>query len=261
MLGAIAGDVIGSVYEWDNIKTKDFPLLPEACFFTDDTVLTVAPADAILCGTHYAQVMKAYYLKYPHAGYGGRFHDWAQSDELAPYFSWGNGAAMRISPAAYAFGTLESVLRQAAHFTSVTHDHPEGIKGAQATAAAIFIGRTGGSKSEIRDYVERVFGYDLSRTLDDIRPTFTFNESCQKTVPEALTCFLESTDFEDAIRNAVSLGGDSDTIACITGAVAEGFYGGVPEPIAKVVLQKLSPGLRRVTSKFLQTHVQANRGA
>jgi ADP-ribosylglycohydrolase len=228
---------------------------------TDRRVLTVALADAILSGTDYAQVMKAYYLRYPHAGYGERFHDWALSDELAPYSSWGNGAAMRISPSAYAFDSLDSVLRQAAHFTSVTHNHPEGIKGGQATAAAIFIGRTGGSKSDIRDYIERTFGYDLSRTVDAIRPAYTFDESCQRTVPEALTCFLESTDFEDAIRNAVSLGGDSDTLACIAGAVAEGYYRAVPDHIAAVVLKKLSPDLRRVTMKFMQAHMQSASGA
>jgi ADP-ribosylglycohydrolase len=261
VLGAIAGDVIGSVYEWDNIKTKDFPLLTDDSFFTDDTVLTVALADAVLSGTDYAKVMKTYYMRYPHAGYGGRFHEWASSDDLTPYFSWGNGAAMRISPSAYAYDTLEKVLRQAALFTGATHNHPEGIKGGQATAAAIFIGRTGGSKTDIRSYIERTFGYDLSRTVAEIRPTYKFNESCQGTVPEALTCFLESTDFEDAIRNSISIGGDSDTIACIAGAVAEGFYGKVPDHIAKAVLQKLDPSLRKVTLSFMRAHMRNPSGA
>jgi ADP-ribosylglycohydrolase len=254
MLGAIAGDVIGSIYEWKNIKSKDFPLFAAGSYFTDDSVLTVALADALLSGESYAQVMKAYYERYPYAGYGGRFQDWAMSSELSPYFSWGNGAAMRISPVAYAFDTIEEVLRQAAHYTGVTHDHPEGIKGGQATAAAIFIGRTGGSRADIRSYVEQSFGYDLARTVDAIRPRYVFDESCQKTVPEALICFLESTDFEDCIRNAISLGGDSDTLACIAGAVAEGFYGGVPEPIAKFALQKLDAPLRQVTLKFMRKH-------
>jgi ADP-ribosylglycohydrolase len=256
MLGAIAGDVIGSVYEWHNIKTKDFPLLVDNCVFTDDSILTVALADAILSGASYGPVMKAYYKRYPHAAYGGGFHRWARSGNMAPYNSWGNGAAMRISPAAYAYGTLEDVLRQARLFTAVTHDHPEGIKGGQATAAAIFIGRTGGSKADIRNYVQQNFGYDLGRTVDAIRPDYEFDESCQGTVPEALTCFLESTDFEDAIRNAISLGGDSDTLACITGAVAEGFYGAIPAHIAKPVLQKLDKNLHDITSRFMQTYVR-----
>lgn len=254
MLGAIAGDVIGSVYEWDNIKTKSFPIIPDGCFFTDDTVLTVALADAILSNAAYGPVMKAYVKRYPHAGYGGGFDRWAHSDDSAPYNSWGNGAAMRISPAAYAYGTLDDVLRQARHFTAVTHNHPEGIKGGQATAAAIFLARTGAAKADIRSHVETNFGYDLHQTLDSIRPGYGFDESCQGTVPPALIAFLESTDFEDAIRNAISLGGDSDTLACITGSVAEAFYGSVPPHIAEPVLRTLNPDLRRVVTSFRQAY-------
>lgn len=257
MLGAIAGDVIGSVFEWNNVKSKDFPLFSSGSTFTDDSVLTIALAEAILTGADYAQVMRVYYDRYPHAGYGGRFHKWARSDAPSPYSSWGNGAAMRISPAAYAFNTLDEVLQQAERFTSVTHNHPEGIKGAQATAAAIFIARQGGSKQDIRQLVEDRFGYDLSRTVDQIRPAYQFDESCQGTVPEALICLLEASDFEDAIRNAISIGGDSDTLACIAGSVAEPLFGGVPEPIAKAVLAKLDPHLSGVTTRFIAQYRDA----
>lgn len=251
MLGAIAGDIIGSIYEWDNIKTKQFELFGQDCFFTDDSVLTIALADAILNQQDYVSVMKSYYRRYPDAGYGGMFHRWARSEDSQPYKSWGNGAAMRISPVGFAFDNLDEVLANAGRYTEVTHNHPEGIKGAQATAAAIFLARNGGTKSEIKTYVTTAFGYDLSKTLDEIRPTYEFNESCQRTVPQAITAFLESTDFEDAIRNAISLGGDSDTLACITGGVAEAFYGGVPIWIAAKVMTLLDDELRRVTTAFM----------
>lgn len=250
MLGAIAGDVIGSIYEWDNLRRKEFELFDDRCTFTDDSVLTIALADAILSNADYTRVMKAYYRRYPGRGYGGRFHEWAASDDLRPYNSWGNGAAMRISPVAHAFDSLPDVLAQARRYTAVTHDHPEGIKGAQATAAAVFMGRIGSSKAEIRSCIEQDFGYELSATVDSIRPHYVFDESCQGTVPQALVCFLESEDFEDAIRNAVSIGGDTDTVACITGAVAEGFYGGVPDAIAERVLSVLDDDLRGVVTRF-----------
>jgi ADP-ribosylglycohydrolase len=256
MIGAIAGDTIGSVFEWNNVKTKNFPLFSTDSCFTDDTVLTVALAEAILTGADYDRVMRAYYYRYPAAGYGGSFHGWALSDAPAPYSSWGNGAAMRISPAAYAYDTLEEVLLRSEHFTAVTHNHPEGVKGGQATAAAIFIARKGGSKADIRHFIEDRFGYNLSRTVDEIRPTYDFDESCQGTVPEALICLLEASDFEDAIRNAISIGGDSDTLACIAGAVAEPLFGGVPELIAKVVLGKLDPYLRGVTTDFIAKYMR-----
>lgn len=252
MIGAIAGDIIGSVYEWHRIKSKEFALFSPKCFYTDDSVLTIALADAILTGKDYAQIMKAYYRRYPDAGYGGRFHQWAQSHDSKPYNSWGNGAAMRISPVGFAFGNLEDVLLKAETFTAVTHNHPEGIKGAQATAAAIFLARTGKSKPEIQKYIESTFGYDLTRTLDEIRPDYRFNESCQETVPQAIIAFLESTDYEDAIRNAISLGGDSDTLACITGGIAEAFYGGVPEMIRERAMAILDEKLRRVTEDFIR---------
>ena len=255
MLGAIAGDIIGSVYEWHNIKTKEFPLFSPKCFFTDDSVLTIALADTILSGTPYVESLKRFYHWYPHCGYGGGFHHWVQSGSDRPYKSWGNGAAMRISPAGWAYDDLDTVLAKAAEFTGVTHNHPEGIKGGQSTAAAIFLARQGKSKQEIRGYVESEFGYDLSRHVDEIRPTYAFDESSQGTVPEAICAFLDSTDYEDAIRNAISLGGDSDTLACITGGIAEAFYGGVPEPIVSKVYQVLDARLGAVTRQFTEKYV------
>jgi len=253
MIGAIAGDIIGSVYEWDRIKTKDFDLFRTDCFFTDDTVLTVALAESILTGADYASLMRAYYRRYPGAGYGGFFHQWARVHGSPPYNSWGNGAAMRISAVGFAFDSLEEVLERAGHYTAVTHNHVEGIKGAKATAAAIFLARNGGSKAEIRKYLTETFSYDLVRTVDEIRPAYRFNESCQETVPEAIVCFLDSTDFEDAIRNAVSLGGDSDTIACITGGIAQAHYG-VPPDIAERALSFLDADLKQITTRFLSRY-------
>ena len=249
MIGALAGDIIGSVYEWNNIKTKDFTLFRPECFFTDDSVLTVALAEAILRGSDYEALMKKYYHRYPHAGYGGSFHKWARSSQSGPYNSWGNGAAMRISPAGFAFESLEEVLHQSRVYTALTHNHPEGIKGAQATATAIFLARNGADKLQIKRHLSSSFGYDLDRTCDDIRPVYQFNESCQKTVPEAIIAFLESEGFEDSIRLAISLGGDSDTLACITGGISEAYYG-VPEFISSKVLQILDDDLRAITLEF-----------
>ncbi len=225
MIGAIAGDIIGSPYEFRPHKSVDFPLFSADCRFTDDTVLTIALAEAILTGAEYATVMKQYYLRYPDAGYGGGFRKWAVAANSKPYRSFGNGAAMRISPVAFYCTTLEEVLAQAEAYTVVTHNHPEGIKGAQATAAAIFLARTGSSKKEIKEYVTTTFDYDLSRSCDQIRPEYKFDVTCQGSVPEAITCFLESSDYESTVRLAVSLGGDSDTQACIAGGIAEAFYG------------------------------------
>ena len=257
MIGAIAGDIIGSVYEWNNIKTKQFELFAPRCVFTDDSVLTIALAESILNNESYTTLLKNYYQRYPDAGYGGYFHQWARSANPRPYNSWGNGAAMRISPVGFAFGKLEDVLDRARQYTEITHDHPEGIKGAQATASAVFVARTGSAKKEIKEYLEREFKYNLSKTLDEIRPAYGFDVSCQGTVPQAITAFLESQDFEDAIRNAVSLGGDSDTLACITGGIAQAFYGGVPEFIFEKVMLILDEDLRRVTAKFLTTYCNA----
>lgn len=254
MLGALAGDIAGSIYEWHNVKSKDVPLFTEKCFFTDDSVLTVALADTILTGTPYVENLQTFCDLYPTAGYGGRFMIWAQSKNPEPYNSWGNGAAMRISPAGWAFDDLDTVLKKAAEFTAVTHNHPEGIKGGQATAAAIFLARTGRTKTEIRKYVETSFGYDLSHHIDEIRPTYKFTESSQETVPQAIRAFLDATDFEDALRNAISLGGDSDTIACITGGIAESFYGCVPAWIEEKVYSILDARLGAITKQFTEKY-------
>ena len=250
MLGALTGDIVGSIYEWDNIKTTEFPLFRESCFFTDDSVLTVALAEAILTGKSYESLLRRYYRRYPDAGYGSRFVTWARSSGSAPCDSWGNGAAMRISPVGWAFDSLEEVQKKAAEFTVPTHNHPEGIKGAQAVAAAVFLGRTGATKPEIRNYITNTFGYDLSRTCREIRPGHLFDVSCRGTVPPAFAAFLESADFESALRLAVSLGGDSDTLACITGGIAEAFYGGVPGEILRQTFTCLDDQLLRVSMEF-----------
>lgn len=250
MIGAIAGDIIGSAYEHRPIKTKDFPLFDPRCRFTDDTVLTVAIADAILSGRAYLDSVREIGRRYPRAGYGGTFVAWLHSHDPRPYNSWGNGSAMRVSPVGFAFSSEEEVLEQAKRTAEISHDHPEGIKGAQATALAVFLARTGAEKEEIRTRIADLFGYDLSRTVDGIRPGYFFDVSCQGTVPEAIISFLESSSYEDAVRNAVSLGGDSDTLACITGGIAEAFYGAVPEAIHAVVQQCLTPDLWEVTEAF-----------
>ena len=254
MLGAIVGDIVGSVYEWNNIKTKKFELFSPKCFFTDDTVLTVALADSILTGAPYVKNLKKFSLMYPDAGYGGGYRRWVLSESFAPYNSYGNGAAMRISPVGFAYDDLDTVLQKAEEFTAVTHNHPEGIKGGQATAAAIYLGRTGKTKEEIRAFMEERFGYDLSRHVDEIRPTYKFNETCQGTVPQAIRAFLDSTDFEDAIRTAISLGGDSDTLACITGGIAQAFYVGVPLPIQNKVYAILDEPLGQITREFMDRY-------
>lgn len=251
MIGAIAGDIIGSIYEWHNIKTTEFELFSPGCHFTDDSVLTIALADAILSGENYTTKMKDYFHRYPDAGYGTNFAGWASSENNEPYNSWGNGAAMRISPVGYTFSSLDVTLQMAEYYTALTHNHPEGIKGGCATAAATFLARRGHSKSEIKEFIENRFGYNLNRTLDKIRPDYQFDVSCQGSVPEAIIAFLESNDFEDAIRKAVSLGGDSDTIACITGGIAQAFYGGVPASITKQVYAILDEPLRKITKDFM----------
>ncbi len=249
MLGAIAGDIIGSVYEHHPIKTKDFPLFHENCRFTDDTVLTVAVAGAILSGRPYREEVWETGRRYPGAGYGLNFFQWLQADNPRPYDSWGNGAAMRVSPVGFAFSSEADVLRQAAATAEISHNHPEGVKGARATALAVFLARTGAGKEMIRSRLRDTFGYDMDRTVDDIRPEYHFDVSCQGTVPEAMIAFLDAGSYEDSVRNAVSLGGDSDTLACIAGGVAEAFYG-LPEKITEKVLACLTPDLREITLRF-----------
>lgn len=254
MIGAIAGDIIGSVYEGNNINTKVFPLFASHCRPTDDTVLTVAVADVLMNGGSYTEQLKAYCLRYPDAGYGMSFRRWALSTRSEPYNSWGNGSAMRVSPVGFAMSSLELALSEAKRSAEVTHNHPEGIKGAQATAAAIFLARTERHKETVKSYVEERFGYDLSQSLDKIRPSYGFDVSCQGSVPQAMVAFLESTDFEDALRNAVSLGGDSDTIACIAGGIAQAYYGEIPEAIAQQALDKLDKPLQKVTQEFMSKY-------
>lgn len=233
MLGAMIGDIVGSVYEWHNIKTTDFIFLKDNCRFTDDTVLTAATANALMTDGDYAAVYQDFARRYPKRGYGGSFSQWVRAEDPQPYNSWGNGSAMRVSPVGFAFDTTGEVLAEAERSASVTHNHPEGIKGAQSTALAIFLSRQGASQAEIREEIKKRFGYDLNRTLAEIRPSYKFDVSCQGSVPEAIIAFLESEGYEDAVRKAISLGGDSDTIACITGGIAEAFYGGVPKDIAE----------------------------
>jgi ADP-ribosylglycohydrolase len=252
MLGAIVGDVIGSVHEYSGTKTTSFPLFDADCRFTDDTVLTVAVADSLMTGRAYVDAFREYFREYPMAGYGARFTFWAASHDKEPYNSWGNGSAMRVSPVAYAFDTLESVLAESKRSAAVTHNHPEGIRGAQATAVSIFLARTGASKKTIKGIVEDRFHYDLGERLDDVRPGYRFDESCQRTVPYAILAFLESGSYEETVRKAISLGGDADTLACIAGAIAEPYFGGVPQEVASPALALLDDRLREVTLKFCE---------
>jgi ADP-ribosylglycohydrolase len=250
--GAITGDIIGSVYERSNIKNTDFPLFKEYSRFTDDSVLTVATMENLLSEKKdYTFYYQKYARKYPHSGFGGYFkRKWMFSENPQPYNSWGNGSAMRVSPVGWFFPTLEETMEEARCSAVVTHNHPEGIKGAQAVAAAIFLARTGTSKIEIKQFIETEFAYNLGRTCNDIRPNYHFDVSCQGSVPEAIIAFLESTDFEHAIRLAVSLGGDSDTIAAITGGIAEAFYSGIPANIAEEVEKRLPDEWKIIIRKF-----------
>lgn len=256
MIGAIAGDIIGSVYEFDNIKTTVFPLFTRKSNYTDDTIMTVAVTDWLLYGGNLVQVMHRYGREFPcpMGGYGARFGQWLCETNPQPYNSWGNGSAMRVSAVGWAFGSLEKTLQVAEETAAVSHNHPEGIKGAQAVAAVIYLARTGKSKQAIREYIETTFLYDLNFSCDEIRPDYCFNPSCQGTVPEAIVAFLESTDFETAIRLAISLGGDSDTLACITGGIAEAFYG-MSEDWKIEVLRRLPEAFVEVVEEFSQINV------
>ncbi len=250
MIGAVIGDIIGSVYEGNPIKTTEFPLFGRGCRFTDDTVLTAAVADSIISGISYEDKLLEYYRYYPRAGYGRNFQIWGSSGSRKPYNSWGNGSAMRVSPTGYAFPTLDMVMTEAKKSAAVTHNHPEGVKGAQAVAAAVFMAQTGSSKNDIREYIEIRFYYDLGRTVEEIRPAYGFDVSCQGSVPESIICFLESDSFEDAVRLAVSLGGDSDTQACIAGAIAHAFYREIPITIINEAEQYLDDRLLSVITAF-----------
>lgn len=254
MIGAIAGDIIGSAYEHSPIKTVDFTLFSPLSRFTDDTVMTVAVADSILQKANYAEKYLKYGRMYPNAGYGGYFKQWLFSPNPRPYNSFGNGSAMRVSPVGFAFPSIEEVLEEAKRSAEVTHNHPEGIKGAQATAAAVFLARNGESKNTIRKFIETRFRYSLYKKLDEIRPVYRFDVTCQGTVPQAITSFLESESYEDAVRKAVSLGGDSDTLACITGGIAQAYYKKIPLHIVIEVRSTLPVDLLTVMDEFNKTY-------
>ena len=256
MYGAILGDIIGSPYEFDQgDKTKNFPLFSEYSDYTDDTVMTIAVAEAFYDAMNVEDDewrkkrlisgMQKFGRRYPDAGYGSMFRRWLKDRNPKPYGSYGNGSAMRVASIGWLYDDFDTGRKMAKLSAEVTHDHPEGIKGAEAVACAIFLARTGYTKGEIKEYTETLFEYDLSRTCDEIRPTYHHDESCQRTVPEAIIAFLESTCFEDAIRNAVSLGGDCDTLTCITGSIAEAFYG-VPEELKQECLYRLPRDLKEV---------------
>ena len=259
MFGAILGDIIGSPYEFDmGDKTKDFPLFSKHSHFTDDSVMTIAVAEALMEFADQSDEeikgtliysMQRWGRKYPNAGYGGMFYYWLREKDPQPYNSYGNGSAMRVSSAGWLFDTLEETRHMARLTAEVTHNHPEGIKGAEATASAIFLARNGNNKDEIHDYIVREFGYDLSRTCDEIRPTYHHVETCQQTVPEAITAFLDGLDFEDVIRTAVSLGGDCDTLTCIAGSIAEAYYG-VPDGLRKECIKRLPKDMAEVLLDF-----------
>ena len=266
MLGAICGDIIGSPYEWHNTKKKDFKLVRNRSRFTDDTVMTVAVGEALMVARELGVLeddaavksmlvhsMHKWGGNYIHAGYGGRFKQWLENEEIEPYGSYGNGSAMRVSAVGWIANDLETTRKIARWTAEVTHNHPEGIKGAEAIASAIFLARSFKTKDEIKDYIIREFGYDLSRTCDKIRPHYKFDVSCQGSVPEAIIAFLEGTDFEDVIRNAVSLGGDSDTIAAMAGSIAEAFYG-VPDELADECMLKLTDDIVNIVGHWMCGH-------
>ncbi|MDR2526729.1 MAG: ADP-ribosylglycohydrolase family protein [Rickettsiales bacterium] len=290
IIGAIAGDIIGSTYEWHNVKTTNFDLFCERTKFTDDSVLTLATMYALINKGSYEEAYQLFARNYPHRGYGGNFRLWINLDNPRPYNSFGNGSAMRASPIGWYCNSLEEVIEEAKRSAEVTHNHPEGIKGAQAVAAAIFLARNGKTKEEIRSYIINTFGksngghsrmkiqndgkirikknhkdnepndidefldYRLQRTLDEIRPYYDFDVTCEGTVPVAILCFLESADFEDAIRLAISVGGDSDTIACITGGIAEAYYQEISDNIIENVLRILPPELIEIVESFSEKY-------
>lgn len=263
MYGAILGDIIGSPFEFDRgDKTKDFKLFSRRSYFTDDSVMTLAVCEALLKVGLDATAeeieeavitsMQSWGRRYPHAGYGGYFSQWLRLKHPQPYNSFGNGSAMRVSAVGWLYDSIERTRTVAKAVTKVTHNHPEGIKGAEATASAIYLARNGASKEEIKEYIEKEFHYDLNRTLNEIRPTYHMDETCQKTVPEAIIAFLESKDYEDAIRNAVSLGGDTDTLGAITGSIAEAYYG-IPQTLIAECRNRINKEMRDVLDEFDQT--------
>lgn len=249
MIGAIAGDIAGSIYEWSPIKTKDFPFFGDDAAFTDDTVCTVAVAECLLDGGAFEDHLRRWVRAYPGAGYGGMFRRWAFADDMGPYDSWGNGSAMRVGPVGHFARTVEGALALAARSAEVTHGHPEAVTGAQAVAAAIRFGLDGNPIAELAGFIRGRFGYALDQRVDAIRPGYVFDVTCRGTVPPAITCVIEATDFEDAVRNAVSLGGDSDTVAAVAGSIAEAFFP-VPGWIVDGVRERLDDRLWQVVARF-----------
>ena len=278
MLGAIIGDMVGSIYEFDNIKTTSFPLFSERSTYTDDSIMTVAVAEWLLSDNEHShesleEIMVRYAHEYPcpMGGYGGGFAQWLfrperlinyktgeKAGRRVPYNSWGNGSAMRVAAVGWKYDSLEETERVAAISAAITHDHPEGTEGAQATAAAIFLARTGSTKEQIKDYIENRFGYDLSVHTDEIRRVYGWESSCQGTVPPAIRAFLDSDDYESAVRIAVSLGGDSDTLACITGGIAEAFYKDIPQEIIQKAVTRLSEPLLKILETFADSSFYAD---
>lgn len=252
MLGGIIGDIVGSVYEANPIKRTDFPLFSAASTFTDDTVLAVATADVLLHGGGYAETYRRWFRRHPDRGYGGRFRQWASDRREGPYGSFGNGSAMRAGPIGWAFDDMDAVLAEAERSASVTHNHPEGVRGAQAVALGVWLARRGEAVQSVRAELASRFGYDLSRRLDEIRPGYRFDVTCQGSVPEALIAFFEAGDYEQAVRNAVSLGGDSDTQACVAGYLAEAAFG-IPPEIRREGIRRLSSDLSKCVRLFNQS--------
>ncbi len=259
IIGAIIGDIVGSRFEWANCRSTDFDFWTDRCTFTDDTVMTIAVADWLTIGSNLTGIMRDWGRDYPNRGYGGMFYRWLyEQEDDAPYNSFGNGAGMRVSPCGFFAQTLDEALELAKQSAEVTHNHPEGIKGAQAIASAIFLARIGKSKEEIKSFVEDTFHYDLNRTCDEIRPTYEFDETCQGSCPEAIIAFLESNDYESAIRLAISLGGDSDTIACMTGGIAAAYYG-VPDGMIEKAKKFLPDAMIETILNFEKNVVAQDR--
>ena len=255
MLGSIVGDIVGSVYEFNNIKKKEFELFNQYCEYTDDSILTLATADWLLHGGDVAHYYSRYGTEFscPMGGYGTSFKGWlirsSRQGDFRPYNSCGNGSAMRVGPVGWAFETKEEVMAWAKRSAECTHNHPEGIKGAQAAALCILMARKGATKEEMKKAVEAEIGYDLNFTCDGIRDTYTWGGTCQTSVPQAIRAFLDSSDFEDCIRTAISIGGDSDTIGCITGSIAEAFYG-IPQPIYDKAFSYLPNHFQKIVKEF-----------
>lgn len=259
MIGAIAGDIIGSTYELLNTKKKDFNLFRAMSRYTDDTVLTIATADCILQNGDYAEFYRKYCIQNQMRGYGSKFYFWAMFHKRQPFMSMGNGSAMRVSPIGYVANSLEEAMSLAELSASVTHNHPEGIKGAQAIATAIYLCNQNGSKEDLKEHMERLFSYDLSMSYEEMKENYKGGETCPLTVPQAIISFLDSTDYEDAIRNAIALGGDSDTLACMTGGIAEAYYKEIPKEIRERTLKKLPPKFITIIDEFTDKYIHNDK--